>query len=154
MAEAGTVHFDWMRERPEDYGPQIRMRLSQSLAIPAPIYLRALQIRSVMLQEFLDTAFAKADVLIAPTMPFVAPLSEDVDVGTRETMNAVVSAMTAFTRPFSYLGLPVVTVPVSVGAGGLPVALQIIARPWREDLAASVALRLEQALCLSAFSRQ
>lgn len=154
MAEAGTVHFDWMRERPEDYGPQIRMRLSQSLAIPAPIYLRALQIRSVMLQELLDTAFAKADVLIAPTMPFVAPLSDDVDVGTRETMNAVVSAMTAFTRPFSYLGLPVVTVPVSVGAGGLPVALQIIARPWREDLAASVALRLEQALCLPAFSRQ
>ena len=47
MAEAGTVHFDWMRECPEDYGPQIRMRLSQSLAIPAPIYLRALQMRSV-----------------------------------------------------------------------------------------------------------
>ncbi|QEE45235.1 hypothetical protein FVA81_11665 [Rhizobium sp. WL3] len=38
MAEAGTVHFDCMRESAEDYGPQIRMRLAQSLAIPAPIY--------------------------------------------------------------------------------------------------------------------
>ncbi|UHS58431.1 amidase [Agrobacterium vaccinii] len=151
MAEAGAVHFDWMRERPEDYGPQIRMRLSQSLAIPGPIYLRALQIRSVMLKEFLATAFAKADVLIAPTMPFLPPLSSEVDVGTSPTMNAVVSAMTSFTRPFSYLGLPVVTVPVSASAGGLPVALQIVARPWREDLAASVALRLEQALALPAF---
>ncbi|NTF09015.1 amidase [Agrobacterium rubi] len=153
MAEAGAVHFDWMRERPEDYGPQIRMRLSQSLAIPAPIYLRALQIRSVMLKQFLDTAFAEADVLIAPTMPFVPPLSSDVDVGTSPTMNAVVSAMTSFTRPFSYLGLPVVTLPVSISAGGLPVALQIVARPWREDLAASVALRLEQALALPAMAR-
>ena len=146
MAEAGAVHFDWMRERPEDYGPQIRMRLSQSLAMPAPIYLRALQLRSVMLKDFLDTAFADADVLIAPTMPFVPPLSSDVDVATSPKMNAVVSAMTSFTRPFSYLGLPVVSVPVSISAGGLPVALQIVARPWREDLAASVALRLEKAL--------
>ncbi len=152
MAEAGAVHFDWMRERPEDYGPQIRMRLSQSLAIPGPIYLRALQIRSVMLEEFLETAFASADVLIAPTMPFVPPLSSDVDVGTSPTMNAVVSAMTSFTRPFSYLGLPVVTVPVSISAEGLPIALQIVARPWREDLAASVALRLEKALALPAFT--
>ncbi|MBO9134709.1 MULTISPECIES: amidase [Rhizobium] len=152
MAEAGTVHFDWMRERPEDYGPQIRMRLSQSLAIPAPIYLRALQMRSVMLREFLETTFAGIDVLIAPTMPFIPPLSSEVDVGTSPTMNAVVSAMTAFTRPFSYLGLPVVTVPVSMSAGGLPIALQIVARPWREDLAASVALRLERAVGLTAFT--
>lgn len=152
MAEAGAVHFDWMRERPEDYGPQIRMRLSQSLAIPGPIYLRALQIRSVMLKQFLDMAFAEADVLIAPTMPFLPPLSSEVDIGTSPKMNAVVSAMTSFTRPFSYLGLPVVTVPVSATAEGLPVALQIVARPWREDLAASVALRLEQALALPAFT--
>ncbi|WP_320199613.1 amidase [Agrobacterium sp. rho-13.3] len=152
MSEAGAVHFDWMRERPEDYGPQIRMRLSQSLAVPAPIYLRALQIRAVMLKEFLDTAFAGADVLIAPTMPFVPPLSAEVDIGTSPKMNAVVSAMTSFTRPFSYLGLPVVTVPVSASAEGLPIALQIVARPWREDIAASVALRLEQALALPAFA--
>lgn len=151
MAEAGSFHFDWMRDRPEDYGPQVRMRLSQSLAIPAPIYLRALQARFVMLQQFLDVAFAKADVLIAPTMPFVVPLSSDVDVGSSPSMNAVISAMTSLTRPFSYLGLPVVTVPVGVSTQGLPVALQIIARPWREDLAASVALRLEQALALPAF---
>jgi aspartyl-tRNA(Asn)/glutamyl-tRNA(Gln) amidotransferase subunit A len=105
-----------------------------------------------MLQEFLDTTFASADVLIAPTMPFVPPLSADVDVGTSPEMNRVVSAMTSFTRLFSYLGLPVVTVPVSVSGEGLPIALQIVARPWREDLAASVALRLERALALPAFT--
>jgi aspartyl-tRNA(Asn)/glutamyl-tRNA(Gln) amidotransferase subunit A len=152
MAEAGTVHFDWMRERPQDYGPQIRMRLSQSLAIPAPIYLRALQIRATMLKTFLAETFATADILIAPVMPFLPPLSSEVDIGTSPKMNAVVSGLTSFTRPFSFLGLPVVTLPVAASPEGLPIAMQIIARPWREDLAASVARRLEQVLALPAFA--
>ncbi|EKF58670.1 amidase [Agrobacterium albertimagni AOL15] len=152
MAEAGTVHFDWMRERPEDYGPQIRMRLSQSPAIPAPIYLRALQIRATMLQAFLQNGFGENDVLIAPVMPFLPPLSSDVDIGASPKMNTVVSAMTSFTRPFSFLGLPVVTLPVAASANGLPIAIQIIARPWREDLAASVARHLERVLALPAFA--
>lgn len=152
MAEAGTVHFDWMRERSEDYGPQIRMRLSQSLAIPAPIYLRALQMRTVLLKAFLDNAFGDVDILIAPAMPFLPPLSSEVDIGASPKMNAVVSAMTSFTRPFSFLGLPVVTLPVAVSPDGLPVAIQVIARPWREDLAASLARRIEQVLSLPAFA--
>lgn len=151
MAEAGTVHFDWMRERPEDYGPQIRMRLSQSLAIPAPVYLRALQLRATMLKAFLDEGFGDNDLLIAPTMPFLPPLSRDVDIGASPQMNAVVSAMTSFTRPFSFLGLPVVNLPVLASPEGLPVSIQIIARPWREDLAASLAHRLEQILALPDF---
>jgi aspartyl-tRNA(Asn)/glutamyl-tRNA(Gln) amidotransferase subunit A len=152
MAEAGTVHFNWMRECPEDYGPQIRMRLAQSLAIPAPIYLRALQMRSVLLERFLAVAFDRADVLIAPVMPFLPPLSSEVDIGTSPRMNAVVSAMTAFTRPFSFLGLPVVTLPVAASPEGLPVAIQVIARPWREDLATSLARRLEEILSLPTFA--
>ncbi len=154
MAEAGTVHFDWMRERHEDYGPQIRMRLSQSLAMPAPIYIRALQMRSLMLAEFLETAFAEADVLIAPVMPFLPPRSADVDIGASPEMNRVVSAMTSFTRPFSYLGLPVVTLPVAVSPEGLPVAIQIIGRPWREAQIASVARVLERELSLKPFVPQ
>lgn len=154
MAEAGTMHFDWMRDRPEDYGPQIRMRLSQSLAMPAPIYIRALQTRSLMLAEFLETAFADADVLIAPVMPFLPPRSVDVDIGASPEMNRVVSAMTSFTRPFSYLGLPVVTLPVAVSAEGLPVAIQIIGRPWREAQISSVARVLERELSLKPFMPQ
>ena len=84
-------------------------------------------------------------------MPFLPPLASEVDIGTSPKMNAVVSAMTAFTRPFSFLGLPVVTLPVAVSPEGLPVSIQVIARPWREDLAASVARRLEQVLSLPAF---
>lgn len=152
MSEAGTVHFSGLQECPEDYGPQIRMRLSQSLAIPAPIYLRALQMRSVLLKSFLSAAFGEADVLIAPVMPFLPPLSSEVDIGASPRMNDVVGAMTAFTRPFSFLGLPVTTLPVSMSPEGLPVAIQVVARPWREDLATSLALRLEQILSLAPFA--
>ncbi|SIQ37287.1 aspartyl/glutamyl-tRNA(Asn/Gln) amidotransferase subunit A [Rhizobium sp. RU35A] len=151
MTEAAAVHFDGMRERPEDYGPQVRMRISQGLAVPGPVYVRALQIRAVMLARFLDEVFGVCDVLMLPAMPFVAPLDREVDVGAGQRMNEVVSAMTSLTRPFSYLGLPVVTLPVAVGREGMPVAIQLVARPWREDLAASVARHLEHALALSAF---
>jgi aspartyl-tRNA(Asn)/glutamyl-tRNA(Gln) amidotransferase subunit A len=152
MAEAGAVHFDGMRNRPDDYGPQVRMRLSQSLAMPAPVYLRALQMRAPMLAEFLDTAFADADVLIAPVMSILPPLSSEVDVGASPEMNRVVSAMTAFTRPFSYLGLPVASLPVACSAEGLPVALQVIGRPWQEQAVCSVAHKLEKALSLEPFA--
>ncbi|MBB4008305.1 amidase [Allorhizobium taibaishanense] len=152
MTEAAAVHFDSMRDAPDQFGSQVRMRLSQGLAIPGPLYVRALQIRSVMLARFLEESFGACDVLILPTMPFIAPLDRDVDVGAGSRMNEVISAMTALTRPFSYLGLPVVTVPVAASREGLPIALQLVARPWREDLAASVARHLERALALSRFT--
>jgi aspartyl-tRNA(Asn)/glutamyl-tRNA(Gln) amidotransferase subunit A len=66
-------------------------------------------------------------------------------------MNTVISDMTKFTRPFSYLGLPVVTLPGGRSQDGLPVGLQIVAAPWREDLAASVAIHLERVLALGPF---
>jgi aspartyl-tRNA(Asn)/glutamyl-tRNA(Gln) amidotransferase subunit A len=150
MSEAGAIHFDWMRDRPEDYGPQLRSRLAQAIAIPAPIYLRALQIRARMLADFLDTAFAEADALIVPAMPFLPPRDDEVNVGAGPRMNAVLAGMTVFTRPFSFLGLPVVTLPVKK-VDGLPVAVQVVTRPWREDIAAAIALRLETALSVGRF---
>ncbi len=153
MSEAAAVHFDWLRDRPQAYGPQPRMRLAQALAIPAPLYVRALQIRAVLLAEFVETVFSRCDVLVVPAMPFLPPLSADVDVGDDPRMNAVVSAKTSFTRPFSYLGLPAVTLPGGRSAGGLPIGLQIVAAPWREDLAAAVAARLETTLALGSFAR-
>lgn len=128
------------------------MRLSQAIAIPSPLYLRALQIRVVMLEEFLATVFSACDVLIVPTMPFLPPLSSDVDVGARASMNRIVSAMTALTRPFSFLGLPVVTLPVARSREGLPVGLQIVAPPWQEQRAASLARHIEQQLALGSFA--
>ncbi|TCM52663.1 aspartyl/glutamyl-tRNA(Asn/Gln) amidotransferase subunit A [Rhizobium sp. PP-F2F-G48] len=152
ISEAAAVHFDAFRSRPEDFGPQVRMRLSQAIAIPSPLYLRALQIRVVMLEEFLATVFSACDVLIVPTMPFLPPLSSEVDVGASASMNRIVSAMTALTRPFSFLGLPVVTLPVARSREGLPVGLQIVAPPWQEQRAASLARHIEQALALGSFA--
>ncbi len=146
MAEAAAFHYDWMRSRPEEYGPQTRVRLAQGLAIPGPIYLRALHMRGPLLAQFLETAFSEADILIAPVMPFLPPEASQVDAGDTPEMADVISRLTSLTRPFSYLGLPVVSVPVATSREeGLPIGLQIIARPWREDLAAAVAASLERA---------
>lgn len=150
MSEAGAIHFDGMRDRPEDFGPQLRSRLAQAIAVPAPIYLRALQIRTRLAADFLEMAFANCDAILVPAMPFLPPLDSEVNVGAGSTMTTVISGMTAFTRPFSFLGLPVVTLPVA-NCDGLPVAIQVVARPWREDIAASVARKLETVLALGRF---
>ena len=49
----------------------------------------------------------------------------------------------SYTQPLSFIGLPVVTVPVDM-PGGLPVGIQIIAAPWREDVALRIAHALER----------
>ena len=105
-----------------------------------------------MLKAFMYDGFGDRDVLIAPARPFLPPCSSDVDIGASPKMNTVVAAMTSLTRPFSFLGLPVVTLPIAVSATGLPIAIQIIARPWREDLAAGLARHLERVLALPAFA--
>jgi len=150
MSSAAAVHFDYMRERPDDYGPQLQSRLAQALAVPAPIYLRALQIRARMIEDFLRTAFIDCDAIIVPCMPFLPPLDADVNVGAGPRMNEILAGMTVFTRPFSFLGLPVVTLPVK-NSNGLPVSIQVIARPWREDIAVSIARKLETVLAVGRF---
>jgi aspartyl-tRNA(Asn)/glutamyl-tRNA(Gln) amidotransferase subunit A len=47
-----------------------------------------------------------------------------------------------FTQPISFIGLPVVAVPVA-SPGGMPIGVQVIAAPWREDVALRVARALE-----------
>src|SRR5262249_55992529 len=48
-----------------------------------------------------------------------------------------------YTQPISFIGLPVVAVPVPLQP--LPIGVQIIAAPWREDVALRIAHALEQA---------
>ena len=150
MSEAAALHLDWLRACPGGYGPQVGARLAQGLAVPAPVYLRALQRRAVMLAGFLDTVFSRCDVLVVPAMPFLPPLAADVDAGAGPAMTAIISDMTRFTRPFSFLGLPAIALPVAA-ADGLPVSVQVVARPFAEDAAAAIARLLERTLAVGPF---
>ena len=149
IAEAAAAHGDTLRERPQDYGAQVRTRLRQGAAIPATIYLRALAMRAPLLARALD-GFGEADFVVLPALPFVAPLSVDVDDAAADSIPQMVAAMARYTRGANYLGLPALALPVA-WADGLPVAAQFLGRPFAENTILSAGMAVESAL---AFGRR
>jgi 1-carboxybiuret hydrolase len=87
--------------------------------------------------------FKDVDVLLAPATPCRAPRigQKTMVLGEREML--VRPNLGLFTQPISFIGLPVASVPVWTGGERLPIGVQIIAAPWREDLALRVARALE-----------
>jgi aspartyl-tRNA(Asn)/glutamyl-tRNA(Gln) amidotransferase subunit A len=131
-SEAAAIHGTWLRERAEEYAPQTRVRAMIGTVIPAPIYIEALHRRPALLREFAAAIFDRCDLLLTPTLSIPVPTIADTDVGRGESMWRVLSLLVHCTAPFNYLGLPAMSVPVGFAANGLPVGMQLIARPFAE----------------------
>ena len=84
--EALALHRAWMRDRPEDYGPQTIARHMSNLAVPAADYLSAVQARPRIIESFVDAVFSQCDVLHVPVYPCVMPTIEATDVGDSEDL--------------------------------------------------------------------
>jgi aspartyl-tRNA(Asn)/glutamyl-tRNA(Gln) amidotransferase subunit A len=129
--EAAAFHKRWMIERPQDYGPQVLMRLQNGLAVPGVSYLEAMRWRGPALSAYL-AAVAGVDAVIAPVAPVAAPTIAESDVGNSPDAEAVIQRLTRFTRPINYLGLPSLAIPSGFTRNGLPVAMQLIGRSFDE----------------------
>jgi aspartyl-tRNA(Asn)/glutamyl-tRNA(Gln) amidotransferase subunit A len=129
--EAAAFHKRWLIERPQDYGPQVLMRLQNGLAIPGVSYLEALRWRGPALSAYL-AAVEGVDAVIAPVAPVAAPTLAESDVGNSPDAEAVIQRLTRFTRPINYLGLPSLSIPSGFTKGGLPVGMQLIGRSFDE----------------------
>src|SRR6202789_3178203 len=131
--EAAAFHKRWLIERPQDYGPQVLMRLQNGLAIPGVSYLEAMRWRGPALAAHL-AAVAGVDAVIAPVAPVAAPTIAESDVGNSPDAASVIQRLTRFTRPVNYLGLPSLAIPSGFTRGGLPVAMQLIGRSFDEAM--------------------
>jgi aspartyl-tRNA(Asn)/glutamyl-tRNA(Gln) amidotransferase subunit A len=129
--EAAAYHKRWLIERPQDYGPQVLMRLQNGLAIPGVSYLEALRWRGPALAAHM-AATSDVDAVLAPVAPVPAPTLAESDVGNSPGAEAVIQRLTRFTRPINYLGLPSLAVPAGFTAKGLPVGMQLIGRAFDE----------------------
>lgn len=132
--EAAALHLPWLRERPQDYAKQTRARLLVGLGIPVSLYLQAMQARSRLLEELLRETFTKCDVLHVPVLKRQVPTAAATDVGASATMAQVLADIVAFTRPLNFFSLPGLVVPIGLARNGLPLAMQLIGRPFAEDL--------------------
>jgi aspartyl-tRNA(Asn)/glutamyl-tRNA(Gln) amidotransferase subunit A len=129
--EAAAFHKRWLIERPQDYGPQVLMRLQNGLAIPGVSYLEAMRWRGLALSAYL-AATGGVDAVIAPVSPVAAPTIAESDVGNSPDAEAVIQRLTRFTRPVNYLGLPSLAIPSGFTRNGLPVGMQLIGRSFDE----------------------
>jgi aspartyl-tRNA(Asn)/glutamyl-tRNA(Gln) amidotransferase subunit A len=135
--EAAAFHKRWLIERPQDYGPQVLMRLQNGLAIPGVSYLEALRWRAPALAAHV-AATSGVDVVIAPVAPVPAPTIAESDVGNSPGAEAVIQRLTRFTRPINYLGVPALAVPSGFTRSGLPIGVQLIGRSFDEATILSV----------------
>jgi AtzE family amidohydrolase len=141
-SEGAQLHLDDLRRRPGDFDPMTRDRFLAGALVPAPAYLTAQRFRR-WYQDHVRQLFRTVDVVLAPTTPFPAPF-----IGQREaTVDGATVAtqpyLGVYTQPLSFIGLPVVTVPVAT-ALGLPLGVQLIAAPYAEAVLLRVATELER----------
>ncbi|WP_024512776.1 Asp-tRNA(Asn)/Glu-tRNA(Gln) amidotransferase GatCAB subunit A [Bradyrhizobium sp. ARR65] len=129
--EAAAFHKRWLIERPQDYGPQVLMRLQNGLAVPGVTYLETMRWRGPALAAHI-AATSKVDAVLAPVAPMPAPTIAESDVGNSPGAEAVIQRLTRFTRPINYLGLPSLAVPAGFTKAGLPVGMQLIGRSFDE----------------------
>jgi aspartyl-tRNA(Asn)/glutamyl-tRNA(Gln) amidotransferase subunit A len=130
--EAVTIHREWLRTRPQDYGDQVRARLEAGLMIPAAYYLDAMRARGPMLDDFSAKVFGQCDMMLAAVTDSAAPTIDETAFAPGPDLGLKLGRFTKFTRCINYLGLPGLTVPAGFAANGLPVGFQLVGRPFDE----------------------
>jgi aspartyl-tRNA(Asn)/glutamyl-tRNA(Gln) amidotransferase subunit A len=139
--EGASLHLDRLRKRPGDFDPAVRDRLLAGAMVPAPLVDRAQKFRRWYRARVLEIC-KSIDVIIAPATPCVAPKLGQVTFMLDGVELPVRANIGIHTQPISFIGLPVVAVPIPLQP--MPIGVQIIAAPWREDIALRVAYALER----------
>jgi aspartyl-tRNA(Asn)/glutamyl-tRNA(Gln) amidotransferase subunit A len=141
-SEGAALHVDRLRTRARDFDPAVRDRLIAGAMIPAALVVKAQKFRRWYRARVLEL-FANVDAILAPATPCTAPaigqqtfVLDGVELNVRANLGV-------YTQPISFIGLPVAVVPVPLKP--MPIGVQIIAAPWREDIPLRIAHALEQA---------
>jgi AtzE family amidohydrolase len=141
-AEGGNLHLPNLRTRAADFDPEVRDRLLAGALIPSAWVLQAQRFRNWFRARVLDL-FREVDVIIAAATPVSAtPIGQQTMLlnGVELPLRA---SMGLLTQPISFIGLPVVAAPLHK-PNRMPLAVQLIAAPWREDVALRLAACLER----------
>lgn len=143
--EGGSLHLDDLRARAADFEPLSVDRFIAGALQPGHWYVKAQRFRRAY-RDRVNALFADWDILLAPATPVSAPLigSEWIEIdGQRHPCRP---SMGLLTQPVSFAGCPVVAAPFwPQGTDGMPIGVQLIAAPWREDLCLRAAQVLQDA---------
>ncbi len=124
QSDAAAVHRDRLRDHPEMFGDDVRLRLEAGAKTSSTEYILARRTQAEVRRKC-EQFFESWDLLILPTTPVAAPAIDGYQV-------QKVGQLTPFTAPFNLTGLPALSVPCGFTSQGLPIGLQIVSRAWEE----------------------
>ncbi|BAY44610.1 amidase [Scytonema sp. HK-05] len=139
--EGANLHFEKLRSRPQDFDPATRDRFLAGTLIPSNWYIQAQRFRR-WYRDRVTEIFQKVDVILAPTTPISAPLIGQQTMVLDGQEILVRPHLGLFTQPLSFIGLPVLSVPIQ-RLNALPLGVQLIAAPYNEAVILRVASVLE-----------
>jgi len=117
--ETAAYHETRLKRHPEDYPQRIRSQIEEGLSIPASEYARTKEHQRALKQSILESFRDGIVVAITPATTGPAP-------------DAATTGLPTFNAPWSYTGLPAVNFPIGWSKDGLPLCMQLVARPWEE----------------------
>jgi AtzE family amidohydrolase len=139
--EGAALHLDRLRAQAQDFDPAVRDRLIAGAMVPSALVVNAQKFRRWYRERVLEL-FDEVDAILAPATPCTAPAIGQQTFMLDGKALPVRANLGIYTQPISFIGLPVVAVPIPLAP--LPIGVQIIAAPWREDVALRIAYALER----------
>ena len=130
--EAAAIHGAWMRERGGDYAAHLAARMFAGFAVPAHLYVEALSRRGPILRAFCRDAFRDGTLVAVPGLLRPTPTLRETDVDADPATWDRFMGVSGSTRMFNYLGLPAACAPCGTDVNGMPVGIQLAARPFGE----------------------
>ena len=148
-SEASVLHEKNLKERPNDFGDDVRARLQAGKQVTASEYIQAQQRRQAIRHEFREI-FKKVDVIVAPTVPFIAPEIGEDDVLLNGRKVNIYELGSKFIRPATLIGFPAMSVPCG-WSKGLPIGVQIMGAPFQEEKILNVGKAIESLDLMNCF---
>ncbi len=140
--EGAQLHLPRLRTRPQDFDPDTRERFMAGALLPGAWYVKAQRFRRQYRAHVLKL-FEEVDVILAPATPCTAPRLGQTMMTLDGVELAVRANLGVYTQPISFIGLPVAVAPLQ-RPGGLPIGVQLIAKPYNEQAALRVAAHLQK----------
>lgn len=126
QAEQYVVHEQWLRGRPQDYCEASRSRLIAGASLTASDYIRALQTRRVLCEEFADVMRCFDAVVTLSSFEFPCPLDDEAAMSRTYMRHA--------RMPFNVTGTPAMALPVGFADNGMPLGIQVASKAFDEAM--------------------
>ena len=131
--DAAAMYGRMLRTRGDEFSLAAIGILQEGFLIPATRYLEAISMRGPLLHEYVEAIFGRVEVLFGPVLMGPAPSVAEVTTDDPGKVNALLTESARFTRFSNYLGTPALSVPCGFSGKGLPMAFQLLGRPFAED---------------------